>query len=140
MEYAIKTSFSHLDFILTISTGLFVLLRRASPHWNLWLALVVYWILGGIVQDIFNNNSIYVGVWTAKRTKTIWPIIISALMVLTVINSVWFAVYLEVNVVSSTLNRRYQDITFVLFYISLITLFFRNLRTVNDARTKWIFS
>ena len=137
----------NLDTLLTCALGLFVLFKRDTQHKILWLCVALYWIAGGIAQDIIGSNSIpffdipaalavgYCGTYIARKSETLWPLLTASMMLLTAVNCAVFVVCAEVNAVTSDVNRLYQDISFLLFYAALITLLFNDPRTIDyDTR------
>lgn len=118
-----------------VVAGLIVLaFNRSVLHYILWGILTAYWMIGGVIQDVVGRNSIpehnallaiisaLCVLYLVRRYLIAWPLWIFAFFVLTIVNDIALMHLLESGEVSKTRNRAYQDICYVLFLLSLLSL------------------
>jgi hypothetical protein len=130
-------------FVL-IAVGVLVLFfRRDKWHYALWITLAAYWEVGGQIKSVLGNSTPYqtaslnliVGlfaVWVTGRTRTLWPLVIGGLMVLSMLNDAAFIYY-------DTKPFIYQSGTFLLFYLSLFTLGHPTVRRTRHVERNWVY-
>jgi len=136
---------------MLVAGGFVLIWRRDRSHALLWFALIAYWMVGGIIQDITFNNSIpypnmfmallvgFVAVRFAAKTRTMWPLWISIFMVLSTCNDLWYATYTEVSIVSKSVRSIYQNTTYGLFFLSLAALCHPLIRK-RHVGNSWVYS
>ena len=113
--------------------GLCVLLFRLDKnHFILCLALLAYWMAGGFIQDLVSNNSIpkynaglamfvaLIAIHVSRDARLKWPLWIAFIMALTILNDAAHMWTMDAGLTG--FNRRFQDITYILYFMSLLTL------------------
>jgi len=144
----------YLDDMLMIISGVFlVLFRRDRAHLKLWLALIAYWMGGGVIQDLTGGNSIPLYNWIgallcglfavhiASAAKTYWPLIIALAMGLTMVFDIaYMAVDIAGMAVPDVANRAYQQATYIFFFASLLALSHPTLRGSNVRQNHWVYA
>ena len=142
-----------MDDILLVVSGILVLLYRCDRnHAFLWGAISLYWVLGGIIQDVMGSNSIpyanmvmalcvaTVATIIAERRKRYWPFWIAVFMILSAVADIVYAAHFEFNGLSARLRSIYQNTTYLLYYASLISLCHPKLRGVSVGDAKWSYT
>lgn len=129
-----------------VLSGLGVFLfRRDLEHCGLWFILILYWWLGGVLQDFLGTNSIpyynaflslsvaLAAAQVSRYRQITWPFWVAFLMVLTAISDCSAMLADIMGNLNGTFSYYYQRLTYLFFYISLLAL---ALRQPNKNRTK----